>query len=203
MPGPTMTTEERFSRFIEKTDGCWEWKGHRSHNGYGQFRLNTKQRAHRVAYELWVGPIPEGLELDHLCRNPPCVRPDHLEPVTRQVNAQRAADARPPQTHCKRGHPYEGNRVLCGERDIGCRKCELIRKRERYVPKSGIRGAGQYQKAKTHCPQGHPYDEANTRLTKTGRVCRACAREANQRYSMRVTDQETFISQGSFSDWDY
>lgn len=71
---------------------CWEWTGKQYPNGYGQHRPNRRLKAfmaHRVVYELLVGPIPQGLDLDHLCRNRLCVNPEHLEPVTRSVNIRR------------------------------------------------------------------------------------------------------------------
>lgn len=91
--------------------GCWEWVGNRNvRRGYGQLRYNGKtQRAHKVVYELANGPVPHDLELDHLCRNPACVRPDHLEAVTHKVNVLRgqsptALNAK--RTCCDNGHPY-------------------------------------------------------------------------------------------------
>lgn len=87
------TREERFFQFCTPGDGCWEWTGARQPDGrydYGMFWDGTRAvRAHRFAYELLVGPIPVGLELDHLCRNPPCVNPAHLEPVTHAENIRR------------------------------------------------------------------------------------------------------------------
>lgn len=80
---------------MEKTDGCWNWKGTLFRNGYGAFGVSGKTcGAHRVAYELAIGPIPAGLQLDHLCRNRGCVNPGHLEPVTGTVNTGRGAAAR-------------------------------------------------------------------------------------------------------------
>lgn len=95
-------------RFLEKVlfhpDGCWIWtsatagKSKYPHLLYGYFsvggRTGRTMRAHRFAYENWVGPIPNGLELDHTCRRPLCVNPLHLEPVTNLVNRQRAIEAR-------------------------------------------------------------------------------------------------------------
>lgn len=104
--------EERFWRFVDKTPaGCWEWTGWRAPGGYGQFDLGQHRRiyAHRYAYEILVGPIPEGLTIDHLCMNPPCCNPKHLEPVTQAVNNARGPNAR--KTHCPQGHPYEGSNV--------------------------------------------------------------------------------------------
>ena|SRR5579859_339545 len=70
---------KRFLPLVSVGDGCWEWIGFKRSNGYGAFWLDGRsQTAHRVSYELFVGAIPEGLTIDHLCRNHPCVRPDHL-----------------------------------------------------------------------------------------------------------------------------
>jgi hypothetical protein len=76
-------------------DGCWEWRGYVETDGYGRVWIDgAYHQAHRVMYELLVGPIPEGLEPDHLCRNRTCVNPGHLEPVTPAVNQQRGAAAK-------------------------------------------------------------------------------------------------------------
>lgn len=89
-----MTLAEKFHRYVLKGDYCWEWVGSKRY-GYGQFRDGAKVRkAHRVSYELAVGPIPEGLTLDHLCYNTSCVNPAHLEPVTIAENIRRAANRR-------------------------------------------------------------------------------------------------------------
>lgn len=93
-----MTTLDRLLQFVDKTSdegGCWLWTGTRNRGGYGDFRMpEGPRRAHRLAYENLVGPIPEGLELDHLCRVRNCVNPQHLEPVTRSENARRQHQAR-------------------------------------------------------------------------------------------------------------
>jgi hypothetical protein len=106
---PTRPPIEAFTDKISVTDDCWEWTGTKERMGYGQMRYQRRMAmAHRVAYMLFVGPIPEGMELDHLCRNRGCVNPDHLEPVDHRTNILRgvspsAADAR--KTHCINGHP--------------------------------------------------------------------------------------------------
>lgn len=120
------TDAERFFQKVEFdfSSGCWPWQA-QIVSGYGRFRFNGRQQpAHRWAYLKFVGPIPKGLVLDHLCRNRSCVNPAHLEAVTPAENVAR-----------------------------------------------GLR------RKKTHCPAGHPYDEANTRIGPTGhRFCRACVR---------------------------
>lgn len=129
---------DRLWSHVTKGPGCWVWTGF-LRNGYG--RLKTGQgdetvAVHRLSYELLVGPIPAGLEIDHLCRNRACVRPDHLEPVTSRENVLRgvspiASFAR--QTHCKRGHPFDDNNTyLWRGRTALSRHCRACRKeRER------------------------------------------------------------------------
>lgn len=87
---------DRFETFVDKTPTCWLWTGSLTWDGYGLFRENNRRTgAHRFAYEYHVGPIPAGLQLDHLCRVRNCVNPDHLEPVTASENTRRAYAARP------------------------------------------------------------------------------------------------------------
>lgn len=128
--------EERFWSKVEKSTSCWIWTATLTRLGYGHFRMGEKLRsAHRVAYELLVGPIPEGMTLDHLCRKPACVNPDHLEPVTQHENILRgkapaAINAR--KTHCVRGHPLSGENLYIrpnGHRR--CRACKNIGERRR------------------------------------------------------------------------
>jgi len=97
--GNSVTSREKFvARFWARTrllpSGCLLWLGRRNQWGYGMVAYNhTRYVAHRMAYELHVGPVPDGLELDHLCRNPSCVNPLHLEPVTHSENMKRAKQA--------------------------------------------------------------------------------------------------------------
>ncbi len=90
------TLPERISRFVvESPNGCWEWNGSRFKTGYGKMRIDGRTvSVHRASYEAHVGPIPDGLQIDHLCRNRPCCNPAHLEPVTASENLRRAAAAR-------------------------------------------------------------------------------------------------------------
>ena len=124
---------------------CWEWIGAKrdKKRGYGNIGIGSRTdgtrrsiRAHRFAYESLIGPIPEGLEPDHLCRNPCCVNPAHLELVTHPINVLR-----------------------------------------------GLSGA--HFKSRTHCPQGHPYDEENTIIEHGYRVCHACRLARDKRRHAR------------------
>lgn len=86
------TLEARFWAQVERTDGCWYWRGRTIPDGYGHFRVGgeTKRYAHRMAYMWTKGPIATGMEIDHLCRVRNCVNPDHLEAVTRRENIRRS-----------------------------------------------------------------------------------------------------------------
>ena len=119
-------------RFWAKIDfshpnGCWVWTASLTAQGrYAYFTIGRKKRvyAHRYAYELLVGPIPPGLQIDHLCRNTVCVNPAHLEPVTSRENTLRgespwAVNAR--KTHCKRGHEFTPENTYTTP--TGWRKC--------------------------------------------------------------------------------
>ena len=127
--------ERLLSKIEIAASGCWVWTAARFPTGYGKFQVGRSggdRLAHRWAYRLFVSPIPEATEIDHLCRNRACVNPQHLEPVTHSENSRRAGVGR-----------------LTGAR----------------------------QKAKTHCPHGHPYDDENTYRNPQGeRACRTCQR---------------------------
>jgi hypothetical protein len=110
-------------------DDCWEWTATRHGAGYGLFwNVETKSydRAHRVVYELMVGPIPDGLVLDHLCRNRGCVRPSHCEPVSIGENVRRGTARNTKVTHCPQGHPYDETNTYI-EPSTGARRCQVCR----------------------------------------------------------------------------
>ena len=129
---PISTATSDLDRFLAKVDiqpnGCWLWTGHVNCWGYGIFSIKSKPiKAHRFIYELYHGPIPPSLTVDHRCRNRACVNPSHLRLATNRQN-------------CRSGD------------------------------------TGKHNKIKTHCPQGHPYNEENTYvyLTKDGNYLRSC-----------------------------
>lgn len=101
---------------VRKTEACWIWTGAMRDGGYGHFsgmRFIGTNRAHRVAWILAHGPIPDGLVLDHLCRNRACVNPGHMEPVSHAENVRRgiAGQNMASKTHCPSGHPYLGDNL--------------------------------------------------------------------------------------------
>lgn len=147
------TMSDRFWDKVEKTDECWVWTAAKT-AGYGRFWQDGKMlNAHRVAYEMLVGPIPDGLQLDHLCRNRACVRPDHLEVVTQQENISRgdvgrhgnnanAGSNNREKTHCARGHEYTPENTYLTkqgpdgrQRHRNCRECQREANRRSYWKK--------------------------------------------------------------------
>ena len=125
---------DRFWAKVNKTEACWLWNAAQSADGYGQFKANRRQvKAHRFAYELLVGPIPDGLQLDHLCRIRHCVNPAHLEPVTPKENIRRGRRANSEKSHCPQGHSYDaGNTKLRQHGGRNCRACDRARHQRSY-----------------------------------------------------------------------
>jgi HNH endonuclease len=123
----------------EDPSGCWIWTGAvgqgKGDLSYGQIWMNGKlRRAPRVSHELFVGPIPDGATIDHLCRTPLCVNPNHLEAVSVRENILRgesptALNAR--KTECKRGHALLGANVLIEKKGRWCRECRRASDRRR------------------------------------------------------------------------
>lgn len=144
------TIDRMASKFINNpNNGCWEWVASKS-NGYGRFWYKNKlEYAHRISHFIHIGPIPDGLTIDHLCKNPPCINPKHLEVVTQRVNSIERGTSPPAQnakkTHCIRGHEFtDENTYLYKHRDKpkrSCKECQHLRylKRKEIQTKKAIR----------------------------------------------------------------
>lgn len=138
---PRRPLSDRFWSKVAKTETCWLWTASLDGSGYGQFFTRVEgqrksNRAHRLAYELVVGPIPEGLVLDHLCRNPKCVNPEHLEPVTDRENILRGTGLsarRARQVLCAEGRHRLDDfpRQASGQRS--CLACRNVKRRGKAV----------------------------------------------------------------------
>lgn len=120
-----------WEKFWSKVDigDCWSRLGGKNSKGYAVFTLsNGRWYAHRFIWEQLVGPIPEGQTIDHLCRNKPCVNPDHMEVVSPVVNWRRSPHVNARKQFCKNGHPL----VRLGNGRRGCPKCNYAQHR-RYL----------------------------------------------------------------------
>lgn len=134
-------TKDELKRFMDKVDiqdgddGCWLWTASTNRTGYGEFFLKDlgKVTAHRQSYRHYIGPIPDGKMLDHLCRTRNCVNPRHLEPVSGHENTIRGegptADAAA-KTECVNGHPLIEENVMWIKGVRHCKKCNAERTRK-------------------------------------------------------------------------
>ena len=141
---------ERFFSKVSKTETCWIWTAAHNGIGYGRIRIGGRSGrllyAHRLSYELVNGAIPEGLVIDHLCKNPSCVNPSHLDAVPQKINAQRGDAGKHMKiynglkTHCPSGHAYDDDNTHhspSGRRH--CRACARLRSR---VKRASVRSTG-------------------------------------------------------------
>lgn len=139
------TVRERLLRLIDKDRDCWVWTGSVSKAGYGRICISDNgskrtRSAHRVSYETFKGEIPEGLTIDHLCKNRKCINPNHLEAVTIKENVHRGNPLWKQQmarTHCPKGHEYTEDNIYRYTTKHGgtcrnCKTCMKARTRERY-----------------------------------------------------------------------
>lgn len=133
--------ERLLARTLAGPGGCLLWQGALTPNGYGTLSRGTAPNrtrwlAHRYAYTLAVGPVPTGLDLDHLCRVRACINPEHLEPVTRRENLLRGQTInaiRAAQTSCVNGHPFdEANTARRPDGTRRCRACHREQERRRH-----------------------------------------------------------------------
>jgi hypothetical protein len=192
-----MTPTEFLAKLADygDADRCWIWTGALV-KGYPYVTIGKrKRRAHRVTYEMLVGPIPDGLTLDHLCRRTSCINPRHLEPVTSKVNILRSEGPgahNAAKTHCPQGHPYsrENTRLVSGRREcIECRRATWTRWNNRNRAR-GLQwshgGLHELQRPlKTHCSRGHPFDTDKVPAGKRQRPCRVCQREYSRQHRLR------------------
>lgn len=199
---------ERFWEKVNKNAklGCWEWTGGQR-QGYGRFVMMRGKRgfpyaAHRVSYEMCIGPIPEGLTLDHLCRNTLCVNPSHLEPVTNGENVLRGfggSGINKRKSYCLRGHALTEDNIYRPPRrphTRQCRKCAAIRSAQRETnmkqrqvhrhqrPWKSVAKPGYVAPAdRESCIHGHMLTEENTYRPPQRPHTRQC-RECRKRRSL-------------------
>jgi len=183
-------------RTVAPETGCWEWNYRCDRDGYGQCniwdRVQHKQvglRAHRLSYTVFIGPIPEGLVIDHKCRNHCCVNPEHLKPMTDAENiliGVGIAAINKGKTFCEHGHEFtKCNTILrTGPNNTVWRACRICAKKTQKLSKRSKReylGRVPYGQA-THCIHGHAFTEENTYLrVENGyqkRQCKECKRDA-------------------------
>lgn len=201
---------------VLSANGCLIWTG-ATNKGYGKLRRHKRTwAAHRFAWTIQRGPIPEGLVIDHLCRTPLCVNVAHMEATTIQVNTIRGLSDSGRnfwKTHCKRGHEFTPeNTFPCNKNKPGrgCRACrrlwerarkagmkldeylaafpeQLSAERLRRAPGEGAKRESKPRTPRTHCMAGHEYVDLTTYWKPNGeRACRTCRREYQRAYRLKA-----------------
>jgi hypothetical protein len=204
MPKPIdkMNFRERLAQFAEQYGAtqCWPWPGGVDGNGYVPMhwggRTGKRIRAHRLAYELLVGPIPDGLHIDHLCKVRRCCNPAHMEPVTPAENALRSPS--PPtlnkaKTHCPQGHPYSVENTWISR--MGWRQCRACKyERQLAYWAAHPEEYATHLRRSTHCRQGHEFTpETVTYNTNGKRRCRICSLAKQREYNRTKRPRKSHI----------
>ena len=187
--------------------GCWLYAGSRDHNGYGLYQKSVEGfdqktfMVHRIAYETYVGPIPEGYQVDHLCRVRWCFNPQHLEAVTAQENTLRStsrAALNAAKTHCPQGHAYEGYNLVVHDKKRFCRECLRTYTKRAWHKRYAKRQAGKPMCEKTALLTGTPCkrrakfvrDGANVCGQHTGYQCKPrAAKTAMQGAILKLAEE--------------
>lgn len=184
---PDLLPERLASRVVVDGNGCWLWQAAKTRKGYGMAPapFAGERSAHRATYALLVGPIPSGHQIDHLCRVPSCINPQHLEAVTPEENRRRSPLAPERRTHCPQGHPYEGDNLYVytsGAR--ACKACIREAGRRHAEKRKAWRRANPF--VRTICGNNlHPWPQF-MRVTPSGaRECIECRRASRRRYKAK------------------
>ena len=149
---------DRLLANIDVGEGCWEWRASVQSGGYGLLSVETRKLlVHRVMYEAFCGAIPDGLTIDHLCRNRRCVRPSHLEAVTMRENILRGTSPsaiHALQTHCLRGHAYDAANTHTRKPPLGSERHCLICKHRRSAERAAKRREERHRRNPQRWPNG-------------------------------------------------
>ncbi len=169
--------------------GCWKFTGCDNGQGYGSLSVNKiRDSAHRWAYQILVGPIPEHRVVHHTCRNRRCCNPAHLELTTPSAHPlldPTITNQHKQKTHCKRGHEFTEENTYLLPRGRACKECKRLEKAERYAREHPDHGP--HNSKKTHCKHGHEFTPENTQYSTQAngiprRSCRICRREIVRRH---------------------
>lgn len=182
-----MNVLDRFWSKVDKTDGCWIWMAGGDRYGcFTPYRGSKQLLVHRFSYEMAYGLIPEGMQIDHLCGEPKCVRPDHLETVTPAENSRRSSNAsalNARKTHCIHGHEFTPANTYLRKLPSGalgrqCRRCNI---NQAWLTKPAEKRRPNQYTNQTTCKWGHPFDGVSGQQ----RTCSVCQRRNREAYRQR------------------